>query len=207
MNNSGKSFITITADTSQIDAAVRDLIRAQTPAVRRQANTYGAAVAVEAIRAYYSEKGDSLWINPTLPTHGPGRKKTQWWKRVESSWFVGRVTGNGARFSNGTIGLTHKVTGGTIKAKRKKFLTIPVIPEAHGVSAKDYARQYKPLFAAKGFLMEATDDPEKPRAVYALKKSVTQNPWPGALPPEQGYINAFMEAAVEHIVKVMEGKS
>lgn len=206
-SKTGKSFITVTADTSQIDATIRDIIRSQTPATRREAYGFGAAAAAEVIRAYYSEKGDSLWINPALPTHGPGRKKTQWWKRVESSWFVGRVTGNGAQISNGTIGLAHKVTGGTIRAKRVKFLTIPVIPEAHGVRAKDYARQYKPLFAAKGFLMEATDDPEKPRAVYALRKSVTHDPWPGALPPEQGYVNAFMREAVRHIVEVLEGKS
>ena len=197
----------MTADTSQIDAAVKDLLRAQTPSVRREANTYGAAAAVESIRDHYSATGRNLWINPALPTHGPGRKLTGWWKLVESSWFVGNVTGNGARFANGTIGLAHKVTGGTIKAKRKKFLTIPIVPEAHGVSAKDYARQYKPLFAAKGFLMEATDDPEKPRAVYALRKSVTQKPWPNALPPDDTYTSVFMREAVRHIVEVMEGKS
>jgi hypothetical protein len=204
--NVGKSFIGIEVDTTQVDAAIRDIIRSQSAAVRRSAFEQGAAAARDVIQAYYQDGGSALWSNPSLPTHGPGRTKTQWWRSVAESWFVGKVTGSGAQISSGALGLAHKVTGGTIKAKRKKFLTIPIVPEAHGRRAKEYARAYKPLFAAKGFLMEATDDPEKPRAVYALKKSVTQKPWPNALPPESTYINAFIGDAVEHILQTMEGK-
>ncbi len=206
-DKTGKSFITIKVDTSQVADITKSVIALQSTAVRRDAYTLGAVAARNAIRSYYSESGRGIWLNTALPTHGPGRKLTRWWERVESSWFVGKVTGSGVQISNGTVGLAHKITGGTIKAKRKKFLAIPMVPQAHGESPRDYAKKYKPLFAAKGFLMEATEDPEKPRAVYALRKSVTQAPWPNALPPEQGYINAFMESAVEHIINVMEGKS
>lgn len=102
------------------------------------------------------------------------------------------------------IGFSHKVTGGTITAKRKKFLTIPVIPEAHGLTAKTYSKSINRLFAVKGVLAEAYDNEKGFRPVFVLKKSVTHKSWKGALPPEKSYLDAFANGALESIIAQLE---
>ena len=110
-----------------------------------------------------------------------------------------------ASFVNGTVGLAHKVTGGTIRAKRKKFLTIPVDPKAHGLDAKTVARTIAPLFQAKGMLLYVDEQTADVKAAYALKKSITQRPWPGALPPESSYLEAFVNEALDSLIQSFEG--
>lgn len=107
-------------------------------------------------------------------------------------------------FTNGTIGLAHKVTGGTIRAKRRKFLTIPMVPEAHGLTAKTFSRTIAPLFQAKGMLMYVDEQTADVKAAYSLKKSVTQRPRPGALPPEASYLEAFANEALDSLIELME---
>jgi len=104
-------------------------------------------------------------------------------------------------FVNGTIGLSHKVTGGTIRAKRRKFLTIPVDPKAHGLTARTFARTIAPLFQAKGMLMYVDEQTADVKAAYALKRSVTHRPWPGALPPESSYLDAFLNEAMDSLIE------
>ena len=201
--NTGKSFITVKVDSSQIDKARLDVIRAMSPGVRRDAIRIGGLGALASIRGYYSRGGRAMWENKSLPTHGPGRVNTNWFKLVESSWNMERTNGAGVTISNGTIGLAHKVTGGTIRAKRKRFLTIPIDPRAHGLSAKEFSAKFSKLFAVKGVLA-IKGEGDKIQPIYALRKSVTHAPWPGALPPEREYVEAFADAAIRHIVSIME---
>lgn len=195
----GQSFIGIQIDTSQVDAVKRDIINMMSPEIRKNALAVGAESALIKIKGYYTSSGRTNWINLALPTHGAGRKLTDWWKLVESGWNVGSVTSRTATIFNGTIGLAQKVTGGVITAKRKKFLTIPVHPTAHGVRARDYSASIAPLFMAKGVLARKEDD-KTITPIYALRKSVNQAPWPTALPPEESYINAFIDGAVDYII-------
>jgi hypothetical protein len=125
---------------------------------------------------------------------------TGWWLATASGWSVTKASGGSVTYSNAAIGLAHKVTGGTIRAKRRKFLTIPIVPQAHGVSARDYSRRFSPLFRVKGVLAEKDDNSATGiRPVYALKKSVTHKPWPNALPPEASYVDAIMDTALDYI--------
>jgi hypothetical protein len=195
----GQSFIGITVDTSQVDSVKRDIINAMGPEVRKNALAVGAESALISIKGYYTSSGRNNWINTSLPTHGAGRKLTEWWKLVESGWNVGRITPKTATIFNGTIGLSQKVTGGTITAKRKKFLTVPVHPTAHGVRARDYSASIAPLFIAKGVLARKEDD-KSITPIYALRKSVNQKPWPTALPPEETYTEAFINGAAQYIL-------
>jgi hypothetical protein len=196
----------VTITTTGIDPVKSALIKSRSAAVRKQAVLYGAQIALAAVNKYYDMAGSILWENPSLPTHGPGRKKTQWWRKISKSWSIIGASGNGATLrSKGVIGFSHKVTGGTIRARRAKFLTIPIIPEAHGLTAKTYSRTIAPLFAVKGVLAQA--DPNSAsgiKPVFALKRSITQKPWPGALPPEKLYTEAFADAALESIIAQME---
>lgn len=190
-----KVDITMTGDQS----AILGVIRMASPAQRKQAVTKGGRAAFDVIKGYYAAKGRPFWVNPALPTHGPGRKVTQWWRSTETGWSMKQTNIFSVAFVNGTIGLAHKITGGTIRAKRKKFLTIPVHPKAHGLDAKTFARTIAPLFFAKGMLMYVDEQTADVKAAYALKKSITQRPWPGALPPEASYLNAFLDAALDSL--------
>jgi len=150
--------------------------------------------------------GSALWENPSLPTHGAGRKKTQWWRKVEGSWTIIGATGSGVTLRSRDVdGFSHKVTGGTIRATRKKFLTIPIIPQAHGLSAATYSNTISKLFAVKGVLAQADKNSQTGiKPVFVLKKAVTQKAWKGALPPEKSYIDAFTNGALESIIAQLE---
>lgn len=198
-----QSFIGITVDTSGISAVKNDIINAMSPQVRQDALKVGAQSALISIKGYYTASGRNNWIRPSLPTHGAGRKLTDWWKLVESGWNVGNVTSKTATIFNGTIGLAQKITGGVITAKRKKFLTIPVHPTAHGMRARDYSASIAPLFMVKGVLARKEED-KSITPIYALRKSVNQAPWPTALPDEDTYTESFINAAAEYILQSME---
>jgi hypothetical protein len=192
--------------TSGIDPIKASMIKLQSATIRKIAILSGAQDALEVVTKYYATGGSALWENPSLPTHGPGRKKTQWWRRVEGSWSAVSASGSGVTLrSKGAIGFSHKVTGGTITAKRKKFLTIPIVPEAHGLTAKTYSRTIAPLFVVKGVLAQADENSQTGiKPVFVLKKSVTHKPWKGALPPEKSYLDAFANGALESIIAQME---
>jgi hypothetical protein len=189
--------VTTTGDRS----AKLGMVRLASPALRRQAVADGGIAALNVIKTYYASKGRPFWVNPSLPTHGPGRKPSQWWRSTETGWSMRQPNTFSVSFVNGTIGLAHKVTGGTIRAKRRKFLTIPVTPEAHGLTAKTFSRTIAPLFQAKGMLMFQDKQTGDVKAAYALKREVTQRPWPGALPPEASYLDAFLNEALDSLIE------
>lgn len=184
--------IRIEVDASELDRAVKDLRKSFGAAKVKEYNMIAAVAAEKEIQSYYVRRGRNIWINPRLSTHGPGRERSRWSDQVATGWSVGTVTSKSVTISNKTVGLAHKITGGTIRAKKAKFLTIPVHPEAHNKRA----RQFRGLFFAKGGLMRKTPD-GRVEMMYKLKKSVTQKPWPGALPPDQKIADAFIDTWLE----------
>lgn len=191
---------------SGIDPVVSAMLKLQSPLVRKIAIQTGSIDAIEALKKYYNSQGSALWENPSLPTHGPGRKKTQWWRQIPNSWDTVNASASGITLrSKGVIGFSHKVTGGTIRAVRKKALTIPLIPETHGLSARTYSKTIAPLFVVKGVLAQADkNSPSGIKPVFALKKSVTHKPWQGALPPEKTYLDAFVKGALSLLIQQAE---
>lgn len=191
---------------SGIDPVKSAMIKLQSTSVRKMAVLSGAQDALEVVMKYYNSQGSTLWENPSLPTHGPGRKKTQWWRQIPNSWNTVNASSSGVTLrSKGVIGFSHKVTGGTIRAVRKKALTIPLIPETHGLSARTYSKTIAPLFVVKGVLAQVDKNaPSGIKPVFALKKSVTHKPWQGALPPEKSYLDAFANGALESIIAQVE---
>ena len=194
--------VSVKVTATGIDPAIRTAIKMQSSSVRRQAVEDGGLSAVSKIKEYYDLGGSKMWTNPSLPTHGAGRVKSQWWRTVSGSWGMMTAAGTGVTLrSKGALGFSHKVTGGTITARRKKFLTIPIVPEAHNISARDYSRRIAPLFAVKGVLAQADENSESGiKPVFVLKRSVTHKPWRGALPPDKLYVDAFARAALESIL-------
>ena len=145
---------------------------------KQEANRVGIAASLKFIRDYHFQFNvDRRWENLGLPTHGAGRKSTGFGRDIVDAWSEGEITADGASMTNNMPLLPHKITGGTIRAKRASALTIPVVPEAHGVKAADYPnRLFKPK--GKDVLLEKVGDSEI-RAVYVLRRSVNQAPVQG----------------------------
>jgi hypothetical protein len=152
------------------------------------------------MQEYYGEfNAKGGWINPSGPTHGPGRKSSGFGNKVTEGWNVSGADANGFTLNNGAPWLNHKITGGTIRPKSGKFLTIPLVPEAHGVRARDYPG--KTFFAGRA-IMETLPSGEA-RPVYALVKSVTQKPVKGALSPEPVYLDPALEAIQDQLERAL----
>lgn len=137
------------------------------------------------------------WANFGLPTHGAGRKETRFGEDIARAWQIEDSNSSGFTLSNDATGFSHKVTGGKITAKKAKALTIPMVPEAHGVRARDYKND---LFRPKGkdYLMESLENGEA-RVVYLLRKSVTHSPVEGALPDDKILHSEFLESVVRYL--------
>jgi hypothetical protein len=194
-----KTTITVTG----LDKVTSSMLALQSADVRRRAINAGANDALSVVKKYYGVGGSALWSG-TGPTQGAGRKKTQWWRKVESNWSVASTSTTGATLSNiNTDGFSHKITGGTISAKRAKYLTIPIVPEAHGLSAKTYSKTIKPLFRVKNLLVQEEKD-GKIKPIFVLKKSVTQKAWKGALPPEKTYLDAYAAGVLDTLIAESE---
>lgn len=168
-----------------------------------QLNEVGARSAanssIEYHRAFNQKKG---WRGSNYLS-GPSRKSGDFGQNIILGWNFVSATKIGATIQNGAPFLSHKVTGGTIRPKRAKALTIPMVSEAVGRRAADYqSTTGNRLFGVKGknALFEKTESGGV-RAVYALVKQVTQKPWPGALPDEsllqdsftKGWMGAFFD--------------
>lgn len=107
------------------------------------------------------------------------------------------------------LGMGHEgnvTTGGTIRPKRANHLTIPLIAEARGLYASVYQQNTgRKLFKSPSgkALMEKTESGGV-RAVYALVKSITMGPWPGAVPPEDFIADAFTAAYRNALIELIE---
>jgi hypothetical protein len=208
--------------TDGASPALRAAIALLTGTEAAELNAVGARAAVEHAVDYHRTYNIAMgWINPALPTHGPGRESTGFGDRVANSWHFQDASSTGATISNDAPHLGHKVRGGKITPKRVNFLTIPVVPEAHGRTAADYVRDFRrKLFTIKGrnALFEQTTEVGSEtvlartygkhrngqrvqlsarahiRAVYILSRGVDQDPWPGALPDTKGLADAYSNA-------------
>jgi ribosomal protein S10 len=144
---------------------------------------------------------------------------------VARGWNHTAADATSATITNDATYYAHKVKGGTITPKRAKALTIPLIPEARGLYASVYQQNTgRRLFTIKGkhALFERIGSitsgsrgrrgaaggtsikTSQIRAVYALVKSVTNGPWPGALPPEEMLAVAFTNAWRDGLADIIE---
>lgn len=132
-----------------------------------------------------------------------GGKRTNFWNQLAQSVNVPSLTATSAVISISDPRASHKHTGGVIRAKRAKMLTLPVAPEAHGRRASVLEGE----LGIKLFLLRRdTGAPllvghiageQGLKVYYALKQSVDQPPDPpeGILPPEADIKSAALGAA------------
>lgn len=153
-----------------------------------------------------------------------GGRKTGFWAGVRAGTMVGEVTAKGAtvRVGADTFFRIH-LLGGTVKPVRGTFLSIPLVPEARGLTTRTYEQESgRKLFRLKGarVLLERTERGDRSliashqpsmrtrggyktfnlgagmrvRAVYALATEATIKPDPRALPPGDEMAAALQEA-------------
>lgn len=121
-----------------------------------------------------------------------GGKRTHLWNEFARSVNVPVLTDTTAQISISDPRAAHKHTGGVITAKRVKFLTIPVAPEAHGRTARTLESELGiKLFVLgtgdrAGLFGQMAGGEQGVKMYFVLKSSVTQPPDPpeGILPPE-----------------------
>lgn len=130
---------------------------------------------------------------------GYGSKREHFWRQVSMSVQspVINESGGTVRVSINHPVIAQKVFGGTIRAKRSRYLTIPVVPEAYGRAASVFERETGMelhFIRMRGMALLVTKGEGKAgigRVQYVLKTQVTQRPDPTALPPQ-----AEMESAI-----------
>lgn len=136
---------------------------------------------------WYRRKGVDWFDTPGSPTHGSGRVDTDWAHdfMLRRSWSVQRRSSRSmASFTIAFAGSSEKerqfltlADGAVITPKRAAALTIPVIPQAHGLNVAEYARKFhKRVFRPKGKDYLAVDNFGRLRVVYVLRRSVRIKP-------------------------------
>lgn len=126
---------------------------------------------------------------------------------------MSRSTNFRADNTSATVSINHvaagqRYRGGTIHARRSKYLTIPLTPAAYNQRARGnrFADKLFAQHSKKGnlilFLKPRTKgDPIVP--IYALKESVTQKPDPTVLPTDQEIQEAALKGARLHLDQVI----
>ena len=132
-----------------------------------------------------------------------GPRSNLFWQQVVAGWQDPVISGSRVTITN-TFGLlAWKVSGGTIEPVRAQMLTIPLIPSAKGLTAAEWkAEEGLPLFRIGNALMTRVG--KNLQAVYALKQSVTQAPWPQSMPDNETLKSVFAASIKEQIKQVVQ---
>jgi len=171
---------------------------------------------VDVLRAHFRRKN-------SVP-NGMGAPKTNFWNQIADATGVTSVTDEKAVVTVAEDRFAIHLFGGTIKPKKAKALTIPIIPEARGLFASSYEKKFgRKLFSIPGrnVLFERSNQgtesvvdktnvkvrgktrsltiPLKARStirpVYALRASVTLPKDEDALPPIVDVVGELQEEA------------
>ena len=190
----------IEIEMSGFDAVLNEAMKIVAPETLEAANRESGEYLRDYLASWYDNKGREHWVNNSLPTHGPGRMSTGWFSNIARKWFLSSADASGAVITHPDEdrSLRHNLRGGTITAKNAGALTIPLVPEAPGRRAADYRSAIGELFTIpnKSALFEAVEGGGV-RAVYALRQSITQDPWPDAIPASE-------ELAAAYGIKLMD---
>lgn len=184
---------------------LKKLLGALGPNERNDLNVIGAQAAVEGAKAYHRDfDSQGGWFNQSRSTWGPGRKRTQWPRDVTRAWARGPVDADRAIILNAHPHYRFKVYGGTIRGR--PWITLPIDPRAHGRTTKQFERVTGfRLFRPRGrdilMFVERKGSPAK--VAYALKRAISQNPWPGALPVDDVFLEPFIKAVARELKQAL----
>src|SRR6266446_6975630 len=97
---------------------------------------FSAAQKVKDFVQLYHEGFDGSWRGSHYMS---GPRSGEWEKEVAASWQEPvLIDDHSASVVNTHPHLAHKITGGIIAPVHAKYLTIPLVPEAKGVPAREF---------------------------------------------------------------------
>lgn len=192
--------VEVNIESDKATQMLRNLVAEFSPRQMVKLNRLGANVLLEEIKDYHRAFGAAGgWDNPAALSRrrGPGkRRSTKFAAQVVKQWRVERVNRRGFVLTNNSF-LSQKIDPQPIVATRAKFLTIPLLKEAHGRTAAQYSAFKKRILfpiPGKKALFELFGK-SKIRAVYALKARVIQKPVKGAFPSKSQFDQMSQEVA------------
>ena len=98
------------------------------------------------------------------------------------------------------------MSGGVIRPKRSKALTIPLVAEARGLTAAVYEQNTgNKLFIPRGKSVLAIKNGSGIRPIFALAQQAVHKPWPNALPDKDVLADAFIEEMRQALLRALEG--
>jgi hypothetical protein len=162
-----------------------------------------AGYAVKEFVQIYHEEFHTGWRGDHYLT---GPVSGRWETEVAADWQVPfQVDADTVLIENTNPTLAHKITGGTIVPVSAGALTIPLVGEAKGIRAAEYEEfTGNKLFQPKGTNILAAKIEGELVPIYALRSSVTQEPWPGAMPEVEAIQGIFDNAFQVELTTVLD---
>lgn len=125
---------------------------------------------------------------------------------VEKNVGISKLTEKGAIITIADPRFVHRITGGRVTPKRRKFLAIPLTAAAYALSGQGSIRQSAPGLKVVGRrkLYLAVEKGDRIELWFALVKSVTHRPHPEEAPSEAALATAAgaaMERAADLLMQ------
>lgn len=154
---------------------------------------FSAGQAVKEYVQLYHEEFHTGWRGGHYLS---GPVSGRWETEIAADWQSPiQLDANTILIENTNPTLAHKITGGTITPVNASALTIPLVGEAKGIRAAEYEEfTGNKLFHPKGKNILAIKAGEELVPIYALRSSVNQEPWPGAMPEVEAIQAIFDES-------------
>lgn len=149
--------------------------------------------------------------NRSKPNALGGARKNFYRRAANATAYT--VLPDGVQISVNERGIRQRVVGGTIRPKTKKFLTIPVVAEAHGKRASEFPdlvvifdRNGRPVGLGRREAGDAVvqragrvTGASGVRMIFRLAKSATQQPDPSVVPGAFEIAAAVISAVNSHV--------
>jgi len=133
-----------------------------------------------------------------------GGKRQHFWAQILKATQGPDVDAEGATITIADPRFALRLYGGVVTTKNKPWLTIPVHPDAYGMSVAEFEQETGiNLFRPKGrrvLMAPMSNGGAVP--MYALCKSVTHVAEPGALPEATELEGLVLRAAEKHLARV-----
>lgn len=133
-----------------------------------------------------------------------GAPSTGYWRDAANSvsW---RVVGRGAiELTVSQVGVRLHLLGGTVRPVRRKMLAIPVHPEAHGKSPREFSDLEFVVGPNAIGLARKVPFSDQPEWLFVLKRSVTIRAKPDTLPSDRDMDNALLSRAQRFINRELD---
>jgi hypothetical protein len=169
------------------------------PLVLYQAGAQAVRVGITRHLKRLEARGNRMgWPSQYFFANGPGS--------VERHVGINRVTAQGAEVTIADVRFAHRITGGTVTAKRAKMLAIPLTAEAYALGGKGSIRESMPglkvVGGKGGTLLGKVEKDGTFTPWFRLVRSVTHEPKPEEM-PDSGELGAAAASAMTRAARLL----